>query len=126
MSYISSNGKIELKVIGYEEPNNGRELHVAELFVNGENATGSFFKNGWNRLNINLSNLMFESPDERFVFIPAEGNSFVINTNTLRSAFLPYKGISTVLFQGNEFIAEKIVLHYSDELVEIDLEELFS
>ena len=121
----TTNKKIELKIVGYDEPNNGRELHIAELYINGENVTEKHFKGGWNRLNFNLSHFVFESPDKNYVFIPAEGNSFVIDLNTMDSAFLPYKGISTALFQKNEFVDGNLIIYYSDEILEIHLESLW-
>ncbi len=78
--YNSRQGNIELKIIGYEEPNNGRELHIAELSINGKNYSDEYFKDKWNRLNFNLNEFQFESDDLKYVFIPAEGNSFVIDT----------------------------------------------
>lgn len=74
--YKSKQGNIELKIIGYDEPNNGRDLHIAELYIDGKNYSEDYFKNKWNRLNFNLNEFQFESVDLKYVFIPAEVNSF--------------------------------------------------
>lgn len=119
--YESRQGNIELKIVGYDEPNNGRELHIAELWINGKNCNDEYFKNNWNRLNFNLAEFQFESSDLKYIYIPAEGNSFVINTNTLEIISIPYKGVSTVCFKRNEFVNDKIIIYYTDETVEINL-----
>jgi len=119
--YISRNGLIELRIVGYEEPNNGRELHVAQLFVNQKDQSKSFFKNGWNRLNFNLQEFQFESENSEFVFIPAEGNSFIINLKTFELTYIPYKSTSTVLFLKNEFHDDKLTVYYRDETIDVEL-----
>lgn len=119
--YKSKQGNIELEIVGYDEPNNGRELHVAELFINGKNCSEEYFHNKWNRLNFNLHEFQFESEDLKHVFIPAEGESFVINTETYQIIKIPYKGVSTVYFKGNKFSNNKIIVYYTDEIVEINL-----
>lgn len=119
--YKSKQGNIELKIVGYEEPNNGRELHIAELFINGKNCSDDYFFYKWNRLNFNLDNFQFESNNSKYIFIPAEANSFVIDTSTLSKINMPYKGLSTSCFKKNEFRQNKIIIYYTDEIVEIEL-----
>src|SRR5690554_4891692 len=121
--YKSNNNNIELKIVGYDEPNNGRDLHIAELYINGENCTRKYFKDNWNRLDFDLDNFQFESPDSKYIFIPAEANSFVINVNTLSIIYMPYKGLSTIYFKKNEFIENKIIIYYKDEIVEVNLDK---
>ncbi len=120
--YKTKSEHIELRIVGYDEPNNGRELHIAELFINGKNCSDDYFKNKWNRLNFNLSEFIFESDDLNYVFIPAEGDAFVINTQTLSIIYVPPKGGSTLFFKKNEFLNNKIILHYTDESIEVSLD----
>lgn len=122
--YKSTQGNIELSIVGYDEPNNGRELHIAALFINGKNLSSEYFKNKWNRLNFNLNEFQFESEDLKYVFIPAEGNSFLINTQTLCAVYMPYKVVSTVCFKKNEFIDNSLIIHYIDEIINVDLNDL--
>ncbi|MCX8531124.1 hypothetical protein [Chryseobacterium luquanense] len=122
-SYQSKNRKIELKIVGYDEPNNGRELHIAEVYICGENLSHKYFENKWNRLNFNLNEFQFESPDSEYIFIPAEGNSFLINTSSFSIIKLPYKALSTIRFKKNEFFENGIRIYYSDETIEINLSE---
>ncbi|MCA6065714.1 hypothetical protein JI747_000905 [Chryseobacterium sp. RG1] len=119
--YQSKNRKIELKIIGYDEPNNGRELHIAELYINGKNLSDNYFENKWNRLNFNLDEFQFESPNSKYIFIPAEGYSFLININTLLMIKLPYKALSTLHFKKNEFLENKIKIYYNNETIELNL-----
>lgn len=120
-SYQSKNHKIELKIVGYDEPNNGRSLYIAELHINGKDCSDQYFENGWNRLNFNLDIFQFESKDSQYIFIPAEGNSFIINTNTLSVIKIPFKALSTIYFEKNEFLEDKITVYYTNEIVVISL-----
>ena len=122
--YKSKQGNIELKIVGYDEPNNGRELHVEELFINGKNFSDEYFKNKWNRLNFNLNEFQFESADYKFIFVPAEGNSFLINTESLTATYISYKGVSTVSFMKNEFIDGFLIIHCLDEKINENLNDL--
>ncbi|KQT18414.1 hypothetical protein ASG31_06740 [Chryseobacterium sp. Leaf404] len=119
--YQSKNGKIELKIVGYDEPNNGRSLHIAELYIQSKDYTSQYFENGWNRLNFNLDDFQFESADSKFIFIPAEGNSFLINTNTFAIIKFPFKAFSTFHFKKNEFLENSVKIYYSDETLELNL-----
>ncbi|WP_312556876.1 hypothetical protein [Empedobacter brevis] len=119
--YKSTDQNIELRIIGYDEPNNGRELHVAELYMNGKNCSEKYFINQWNRLNFNLDEFQFESKNQKHVFIPAEGYSFVINCEDFSVIYTDFKGLSTVQFLKNKFSEDKLQLFYKDEIVEIHL-----
>ncbi len=121
--YLSTNQLIKLEIIGYDEPNNGRALHVVNLDINGELQNETYFGN-WNRLNENLSEYNMNSLCGNFAFIPAEGNGFLIDTNTFKKINLPYKALSTLLFIGNYFTKNELIINYSDETVEIKFDDL--
>ncbi|WP_413532473.1 hypothetical protein [Empedobacter brevis] len=112
---------IELRIIGYDEPNNGRELHIADIFIDGIKCSDQYFKNKWNRLNFNLEKFKFESRDGKYVFIPAEGYSFIINCDDLSTIYSDFKGVSTINFIQNTFLDDKLQIFYMDEIVEISL-----
>lgn len=116
---------IKLVITGSDEPNNGRELWVADIYINGINQTEKYF-GSWNWLNWNLENYVMDSPDGKYVFIPAEGGGFLINTSTLERINLPYNALSTIKFQKNEFEQDALILTYSDETIEINLNTLIS
>ncbi len=112
---------IKLVITGSDEPNNGRELWVADIYINGINQTEKYF-GSWNWLNWNLENYVMDSPDGKYVFIPAEGGGFLINTSTLERINLPYNALSTIKFLKNEFSTDALIITYSDEVVSIALD----
>jgi len=115
--------KIKLVITGSDEPNNGRMLWVAELYINNIDVTGKYF-GSWDRLNENLDNYNMDSPDGKFVFIPAEGGGFLIDTTSLIKYPLAYKALSTIKFQKNEFRGNLLIITYDDETIEIDLDNI--
>lgn len=98
-------------------------LWVADLFVNNDDVTVKYF-GSWNRLNENLDNYVMDSPDGKFVFIPAEGGGFLIDTLSLQKISLPYKELSTIKFLKNEFSGENLYLFYTDENVKIEISNI--
>lgn len=111
---------IELKIVGYDEPNNGRMLHVAELWIEGINQTVKYFEYGL-YLDFELENYGMDSPDGKFIFIPEEGGGVLIEMNSLEKIKLPYKGISTVTFRGNTFTGSMLTLNHTDRVIQFDL-----
>lgn len=111
---------IKLVITGTDEPNNGRELWVADIYINGINQTEKYFGN-WNWLNWKLDNYVMDSPDGSYVFIPAEGGGFLINTSTLERINLPYNALSTIKFLKNEFTGNALKITYTDEVISVDL-----
>lgn len=114
---------IKLVITGTDEPNNGRELWVADIYINGINQTEKYF-GSWNWLNWNLDNYVMDSPDGSYVFIPAEGGGFLINTSTLERINLPYNALSTIKFLKNEFVHDTLILTYTDEVINVELNTL--
>ncbi len=121
--YTSKFHDIKLVITGTDEPNNGRELWIADIYINGINQTEKYF-GSWNRLDWNLENYVMDSPDGNFVFIPAEGGGFLINTSTLDKIKLTYKELSTLRFRKNEFVNSELVVTYSDEVMKVSLDNL--
>lgn len=99
--------RASLEIVGYSEPNNGRELWQADLLINSE-PHNQLFKSGWKAgrepselgrshtlersqtlsgtdsavsgvLNFNLNSYQFCSSDESLIFVPAEAESFVVD-----------------------------------------------
>lgn len=106
-----------LEIVGYSEPNNGRELWQADLQINSK-PQNQLFKSGWNALNFNLNSYQFCSRDESLFFVPAEGESFLIDlSNSAGSpsvAYFPTVGLSTVTFLGNCFHNNQLAVVYRD------------
>ena len=122
-NYSSKFHDIKLVITGTDEPNNGRMLWVADIYINAKIETEKYF-GSWNKLNQNLDNYVMDSPDGKYVFIPAEGGGFLIDTSTLEKVNLPYKALTTIKFLKNEFTGDTLVITYSDEVVNIETDRL--
>lgn len=122
-SFKSKFHNAELKITGYDEPNNGRMLHVAELWIAVVNQTLNFFEHGL-YLDFELKNYNMDSPDGKFIFIPEEGGGALIDMSSLEKIKLPYKGISTVTFRGNSFTESTLTLNHTDRVIQFDLVDL--
>ena len=122
-NYSSKFHDIKLVITGTDEPNNGRMLWVADIYINAKIETEKYF-GSWNRLNQNLDNYVMDSPDGKYVFIPAEGGGFLIDTSSLEKLNLPYKALTTIKFLKNEFTGDTLVITYSDEVVNIETDRL--
>ena len=107
---------ITLELTGRDEPNNGRDLHTCDLRINGKLENFKYFDD-WNRLNLQLDKLAFDSVDGRYVYVPAESGGFLIDTTTFSKVQLPYKSLSTLTFKGNLFSKDILVIIYSDEIM---------
>ena len=122
-NYSSKFHDIKLVITGTDEPNNGRMLWVADIYINAKIETEKYF-GSWNRLNQNLDNYVMDSPDGRYVFIPAEGGGFLIDTSTLEKVNLPYKALTTIKFLKNEFAGNTLMITYTDEVINIETDRL--
>ncbi len=71
---------LKLEVVGYDEPNNGRELLIPKISNEGVDITERFNEvNGrWNRIMMNV-NFEFSHPFLPVVFIPYERNFILYN-----------------------------------------------
>lgn len=121
--------RIELKIVGYEEPNNGRELYVVELFINDIDRTRDYFDD-WNRIPLGgmRRHYQFSGMDKRFCFIPAESKMFLIDIQTLQKIELPdfdFLHLSHRL-NGNIFDKNKHLLITEKQLFVTDLYSLES
>jgi hypothetical protein len=85
-----------------------------------DKSNDKYFEN-WNRLDQRLDKLNFDSPDKRYVYIPAKSGDFLIDTITLNKIQLPYKRLSTLEFIEIYFDNDTLVLVYSDEVVKINM-----
>lgn len=112
---VSKFHDIVIKLNGWDEPNSGRILHIADIFVNGLLENEKYFGD-WNRLDEKLDKVTIDSPDGKFVYIPAESGGFLINTTNYEKIKLPYKRISTVKFLGNYFWNSILIIVYTDEI----------
>ncbi len=103
------NSIFELQIIDTIEWQPQRMLHQVTLSHNGKDVTAQYFGT-WNYLNFNLDNYQGLSPDKKYLYIPKEGDHFVINTETLEKIELPEIPLSTLYFEGNSFIGDSLVI----------------
>lgn len=96
---LHAGNNIELRIDGWDEPNYGRTLNVVTLLVNNADQTGKYF-NGWNRTYDQLGKYVFTDSQNRYSFIPAERQCFLIDNATLEKIEL---GNSIDYFIGNFF-----------------------
>ncbi|CAD7798946.1 hypothetical protein CHRY9390_00411 [Chryseobacterium aquaeductus] len=109
-----------LHIIDYDEPNNVRSLWQANLYLNNE-LRNDILKNKEIYLNFNLDHFCFASEDNRYVFIPDEGESFYIDLSTLLVFYLPYEDLSTLIFLGNYFYNNQLVVVHRDKYILVNL-----
>lgn len=114
---ISSNGRMQIEFKGWAEPNNGRMLWKVDVFFDNQLINDKVFKNGWNYLNEKINQLDLEDDSNLHYFIPSEGNSRLIVSNTMKVIDLHYKGVSTSKFIGNQFTFNRLLVIYSDQLI---------
>ena len=110
---INEGRNFVLQIIRYDEPNNGRNLWLVDLYINGV-LKNELFKNNGNYLNFNLDKYCFQSLNNDYIFITAETNSFVIETSSLNVYYQPIVLLSTLFFLGNVFTKNKLVIVYSN------------
>lgn len=121
MFFGSKYHNIKLVIVGADEPNNGRMLHVADLYINDELQNNKYFGN-WNRLNWNLDEYMFESDDGKFIYIPQENGGFLIETKTLNKIYMPVKSVTANTFLKNRFAGNLLEIVYKDKTITINLD----
>jgi len=114
------NTEVILHITNYDEPNNGRSLWQANLLFNNE-LKNDILKNKNIYLNFNLDKFCYASEDNRYVFIPDEGESFYIDLATLHVFYLPYEGLSTLTFLGNYFYNNQLVVVYGSNYILINV-----
>lgn len=117
--FIAQNCKME--IVDYYEPNNGRSLWLANLFINKE-LRNNFFKNQANQLNFNLKQFVFCSPCNQYVFVPAEGECFILTISTLKADYLPFVLLSTAFFLGNYFYNNQLLIIYQNKYMTFHLD----
>lgn len=111
--------KITLKITGFDEPNNGRMLHMVSLYVNGEEKTTEYLGN-WNRICYDLNRFQFSDSEGRYCFIPAESGWFLIDTRSKKKIDLGRS--DCFYFAGNTFFGNKHLVITQNFLIRTNLE----
>ena len=119
-SAIYQNTEAVLHITDYAEPNNGRSLWQANWYINNE-LKNEIFKNKSLYLNFNLDQFCFASEDNRYVFIPDEGESIYFDLSTLQVYYLPNQMLSTLTFLGNYFYKNQLLVVHRDNYILVNL-----
>lgn len=123
--YSTPSEKVILSLIGYDEPNNGRELNIVEIEENGVNITNKLEPN-WNRIIYNLNKFEFNKPELNFCYIPFESGGILYNFQTSDILNLNFNSISPAYrnFIGNRFSENQLVVVYDTLLQMVNLNSM--
>jgi hypothetical protein len=116
-SVVNNGNRIDLNLVDWIEPNNGRMLHVAKFMVNTEDRTTDYLGN-WNWVLFGLTKFQFNDPEKRFCFIPVEAGFVLVDVTSLSKMTYTYPTIS---FIGNIFYGDKLLIVCVDGLIITDL-----
>lgn len=116
----SKNHDFFIKILGQDEPNYGRLLWRVETHHNNHDITEKLLGN-WNYLlNIDLSTLIIDSNDQKYIYIPSESDFIIFNPETLSvDKFRPKFEIGDII--GNYFINEFLVVFGKKSIYKINL-----
>lgn len=115
--YKTLKENIKLSIIGYDEPNNGRDLHIVKVEENGIDITKKLEPN-WNRILFNLNKFEFCLSELNFCYFPFESGGIVYNFENSKILKLNYKTILPAYgkFIGNKFSKNQLIVVY-DRLI---------
>ena len=118
-SYTVANdvNHIELKLLDWTAPVNGRMFHIVNFIINDIDTTAEYFEDN-NQVLFELTKYQFADPAKRFCFIPAVSSLFLVDIPTLSRIKFGNIGLN---FVGNIFYGDKLLLVFNDYLMIIDL-----
>lgn len=119
-SFPTGKGILELILGELVEPNNGRMLYEVLLYLENEDITKKYFDN-WNFINSQIDRYSAISSDKRWIYIPKEGDHFLIDTNSLEKKLLPTLTLSAATFVGNYFLENYLIILGQIEVVQKNL-----
>lgn len=125
VTYSTKNKKIKLSLIGYDEPNNGRELHIIKVEEEGIDITKKLEPN-WNRILYNLDNFEFCTEDSRFCFFPFESGGVLYDTQDKSITSLKYTAILPAYrwFLGNKFSQNQLIVLFNRLIQVVNLSSM--
>lgn len=118
-TYCTPNKEVKLSLIGYDEPNNGRELYIVKIENNGIDITKKLEPN-WNRILFNLDKFEFCKLKLNLCYFPFESGGVLFNYENFKIFKLNYKPILPAhrRFIGNKFSKNQLVVIY-DRLIQM-------
>jgi len=75
---ISKCGAVKIKIISWAEPNNGRMIWQADIYLNEEKINKKVYESTWNYINYSIDKMMIADKKENYWYIPVEGTSRII------------------------------------------------
>ena len=119
-SFPTAKGTLQLTCLYECEPNNGRMLYEVKLSLDEADLTQQYF-DGWNYINTALDRYILISHDKKWIYIPKEGDHFLINADTLEKTALPPLELSATSFIGNAFIGDFLLVMGSEQMISKNL-----
>ncbi|GAA4151057.1 hypothetical protein GCM10022217_04580 [Chryseobacterium ginsenosidimutans] len=113
-NFLTEKSILKLKCIDIVEPNNGRMLYKVDLFLNNKNVTEEYFGK-WNYINFYLT--QYSPNNNDWIYIPKEGEHFLIKISTLEKVELPYIPLSAATFIKNIFVHDYLIILCSDQII---------
>ncbi|TAH20103.1 MAG: hypothetical protein EAZ08_06840 [Cytophagales bacterium] len=118
--FQTSKGILKLSIIGEVEPNNGRMLYQVSLHIDNQEVTKEYF-GSWNYINFYLDRYVPSSSDGKWLYIPKEGDHFLIDTQNLEKIMLPNLYLSALTFIGNYFHKHYLLVLGREEIIQKNL-----
>ena len=109
--YKTNDGILKMEFIGWEEPNNGRELIIPKISKQDIDITQEICKNwnGWNRIPMYID-FDFSHPKIPIVFIPFEKNFILYNYDIDQISIIELNSnLRNNSFVKNKFYEERII-----------------
>lgn len=127
----SRDERLLIKVIGYIEPNNGRELLEVNVLFDGENINERIFpkskKGLWNYIPLPVDRIVMASNNKAYYFIPTESSGVILDNRGFKLIEIPpylvdpKKKYWRSRFVGNFFDRDVLVLMYLNQAVFVNL-----
>lgn len=114
---VSKSGALKINILTWAEPNNGRMLWKADVYLNDLKVNNQIFGGTWNYLNYGIGKLMLEDDKEAYLYIPVEGISRIIRKSDGEIFKLPFVDTSTSGYIGNRFKDDYLLEIHKDKLI---------
>lgn len=113
-------GIFSLKLLNGLEPNSGRQVWETTLMINNQDVTEKYFNWG-SYVEFDLRKYQPLSTDQKYFFVPAEGQGFLIQTDTFKKIKLPTIQSS---FVGNSYHKDYLLCAHAQRILLVNLKNL--
>ena len=121
-TFSTKNEKVKLIIVGYDEPNYGRELNIVRVEQEGIDITKKLEPN-WNRICFNLDKFEFTKNGLNFCYLPFESGDTLYNYDSTKVQIFKHGPIASAhrRFIGNRFSNSQLIVVYDRLLKMIHL-----